>query len=177
MGDILFKKWKTSAVSTTDWMVEAQLCKLGMYKVERKSCKKTRRFIDASWRKTSPECSTHAVMAGEAFVHPMERIGNDGWSKILANAASLFSFSISLVRSCCCVQLFLDDGTDVPDKCRIHRCCCCCCSLTTAKRCRSCWSTSREVGDVILWVCWVLGCCCGRLKTSSIRTFSTADLQ
>ena len=25
---VLYKKWKTSAVSTTDWMVETQLCKL-----------------------------------------------------------------------------------------------------------------------------------------------------
>ena len=57
------------------------------------------------------ECSTHAAPAHEAFVLPMEKKGKDGSSKILANAASLFSFfSLSLWRSsCCCVQRFLDD--------------------------------------------------------------------
>ena len=55
-------------------------------------------------------------------------------------------------------------GTDVPDQCRIHRCCrcCCCCSLTPAKWCRSCWSPLRVVRDII-WVCWVLCFCCGRM--------------
>ena len=35
--------------------------------------------------------------------------GKNGSSKIFANDASLFPFSISLLRSCCGVHLFLDD--------------------------------------------------------------------
>ena len=48
--------------------------------------------------------------AGKEFVQPMAKKGKEGSSKILANAASFFSFSISLLRSCCRVNLFLDDG-------------------------------------------------------------------
>ena len=47
--------------------------------------------------------------AHEALVLPMDKKGKDGSSRILDNAASLFSFSISLFRSYCGVQLFLDD--------------------------------------------------------------------
>ena len=67
-------------------------------------------------------------------------------SKIFANAAPLFSFSISLLRSFCGFQLFLDGEED---RFRIIRRCCCF-SLTTAKWCRSCWWLFRAVGYVIL---------------------------
>ena len=70
----------------------------------------THTFTGSSWRKTPLECSTHAAPAHEAFVLPMEKKGKDGSSKILANAASLFAFPISLLRSCCGVQLFIDDA-------------------------------------------------------------------
>ena len=73
------------------------------------SCKKTRTFAGASWRKNLLECSTHAAPAHEPLVPPIKMKGKDGSSKIFANAASLFSFSISLLRSFCGVQLFLDD--------------------------------------------------------------------
>ena len=77
------------------------------------SCKKTRTYVGASWRKNLLECSTHAAPAHEPLVPPIKKKGRDKSSKICANAASLFSFSISLLRSFCGVQLFLDDE----DKC------------------------------------------------------------
>ena len=80
----------------------------------RNSCKETHTFTGASWRKTSLECPTHATPADESFVLPMEKNGKDGSSKILANAAWIFSFSIFLLHSCCRVQLFLDDGDRCP---------------------------------------------------------------
>ena len=113
------------------------------------SCKKTRTFTGASWRMKSLECSTHAAPAHEPLVLLIKKKGNDGSSKIFANAASLFSFSISLLRSCCGVQLFLDDEDRCSDQCRITRRCCCC-SLTTAKLCRSCWWPFRVVGYAIV---------------------------
>ena len=70
------------------------------------SCKKTRTFAGASWRKNLLEC--HAAPVHEPLVPPTKKKGKDGSSKIFANAASPFSFSISL-RSFCGVQLFLDD--------------------------------------------------------------------
>ena len=74
------------------------------------SCKKTRTFTGASWRKNPLECSIHhAARAHEPLVLPMKNKGKDGSPKIFANAASLFSFSVSLLRSCCGVHLFLDD--------------------------------------------------------------------
>ena len=71
------------------------------------SCKKTRTFAGASWRKNLLEC--HAALAHEPVVPPTKKNGKDGSSKIYANAGSLFSFSISVLRSFCGVQLFLDD--------------------------------------------------------------------
>ena len=71
------------------------------------SCKKTRTFAGASWRKNLLEC--HAAPAHEPLVPPIKKKGKDWSSKIFANAASLFSFSISFLRSFCGVQLFLDD--------------------------------------------------------------------
>ena len=76
------------------------------------SCKKTRTFTGASWRMKSLECSTHAAPAHEPLVLLIKKKGNDGSSKIFANAASLFSFSISLLRSCCGVQLFSNGDED-----------------------------------------------------------------
>ena len=73
------------------------------------SCKKARTFTGASWRKNLLECFTHAAPAHEPLVLPIKKKGKDGPSKTIANAASLFSFSISLWRSCCGVQPFLDD--------------------------------------------------------------------
>ena len=56
------------------------------------------------------ECSTHhAAPAHESLVPPIKKKGKDGSSKIFATAASLFSFSMFLLRSFCGVQLFLDD--------------------------------------------------------------------
>ena len=73
------------------------------------SCKKTRTFTGASWRKNLLECSTYAAPAHEPLVLQIKMKGKDGSSKIFANAASLFSFYISLLRSLCGGQLFLDD--------------------------------------------------------------------
>ena len=74
------------------------------------SCKKTRTFTGASWRKNPLECSTHhAAPAHEPLVLPIGSKGEDGSPKIFGNAALLFSFSISPLRSCCGVQLFVDD--------------------------------------------------------------------
>ena len=73
------------------------------------SCKKLRSFTGVSWRKNLLECSTHAAPSHEPLVPPIKKKGKDGSSKIFANAASLFSFSISLLRSFGGVQLFLDD--------------------------------------------------------------------
>ena len=103
----------------------------------------------ASWRKNPLECSTHAAPAHEPLVLPIKKKGKDGSTKIFANAASLVSSSISLLRSCCGVQLFLDDEDRCSDQCRITRRCCFC-SLTTAKWGRSCWWPFRVVGYVIL---------------------------
>ena len=73
------------------------------------SCKKTRTFAGASWRKNLLECSTYAAPAHEPLVLQIKMKGKDGSSKILANAALLLSFSITLLCSCCGVQLFLDN--------------------------------------------------------------------
>ena len=74
------------------------------------SRKKTRTFTSASWLKNPLECSTHhAAPAIEPLVLTIKKKGKDGSSQIFVNAASLFSFSISLLRSCCGVQLFHDD--------------------------------------------------------------------
>ena len=59
----------------------------------------------ASWRTNPLERSTHAAPAHEPLVLPIKKKGKDGSSKIFANAASFVSFSISLSRSCCGVQL------------------------------------------------------------------------
>ena len=94
-------------------------------------------FTGVLWRRTPLECSTHAPPAHEAFVLPMEKKGKDGSSKIPANATLLFSFSVSLLRSYCGVQLFSDDEGRCSGSINIirrYRCC----ILTTAKRCRPC---------------------------------------
>ena len=72
-------------------------------------CKKTRTFAGASCRKNRLECSTHAAPAHEPQGPPIKKKGDHGPSKIFANAASLFSFPISLLRLFFGVQLFLDD--------------------------------------------------------------------
>ena len=74
------------------------------------SCNKIRTFTGASWRKNPLYCSSHhAAPAHEPLVLPIENKGNDGSQKIFANASSLSSFSVSLLRSCCGVQFFPDD--------------------------------------------------------------------
>ena len=106
------------------------------------SCKKTRTFACALWRKNLLEC--HAAPAHEPLVPPIRKKVKDGSSKsLLALRHSFPSPSPS------CARFALSNfssmtRTDVQDQCRIIRRCCCC-SLTTAKRCRSCWWPSRVV--------------------------------
>ena len=63
------------------------------------SCKKTRTFAGASWRKNLLECSAHAAPAYEPLVPPKKRKGKDESSKMFANAASIFSFYNPLLYS------------------------------------------------------------------------------
>ena len=108
------------------------------------SCKKTRTFAGASWWKNLLECN-HVAPAHEPLLPPTKKKGKDRSSKIFANAALLFPFSISLLRSCCGVQLSSMARTDVEDQCIVSRRCCYCCSLTTAKLCRPCWWPFRHL--------------------------------
>ena len=73
------------------------------------SYKRTPTVTGASWRKNPLEFSPHAAPAHEPLVLPIKMKRKDGPSKTVANAASFFSFSISLWRSGCGVQRFLDE--------------------------------------------------------------------